>query len=413
MVLAGVPTAHPFYAEAVRRLAVSVYSLLLVGEVLWSAVFPLGPYYHDRFALDATQTGAIAAAASLAILVVSIPAGLLTDRIGARRMTIGAAAAVAASAAGHAVASSFPTLLAVRVLFGLGFGALWPAALAYLTGVADERLRARLLSSSIVVAGLGTTIGPVIGGLLTERYGLAVPFGATAAFAVAFLGLLLTGPDARPTQDEAMHLVTALRRLASEPLAIVGMLCMVLPGFVANTVHLLLPLRLHEQGVSDTRIGLALAAGAAVFFVTSMTTTALVTRAASLGAAASGMVAVAVIFTLPLLTTAPPALEGFLLVRAVPIAVLFTISVPLTNAGARRQGVAQAAVLGLMNMLWAVAAIAGPLAAGALDDHVGHAATWIIDVVLCLIVAGFTLRWRSREATSCAASASATIAADP
>jgi MFS family permease len=412
MVLAGVATAHPFYAEAVRRLAVSVYSLLLVGEVLWSAVFPLGPYYHDRFALSATETGAITAAASIAILVVSIPAGMLTDRIGARRMTIAAAVALTASAAGHALATSFVSLLAVRVLFGIGFGALWPASLAYLTGIADDRIRARLLSSSIVVAGLGTTIGPVVGGLLTERYGLGVPFGGAALFAAAFTALLIAGPPVAATHEEPVRLLTALARLTREPLAIVGMLCMVLPGFVANTVHLLVPLRLHEQGISDSRIGLALAAGAAVFFVASLTTTARGSSIATLGTAALAMAGVGVVFCLPLVTTSPDALYGFLLLRAPPIALLFTISVPLTAAGARRQGVGQGAVLGLMNALWAVAAIAGPLAAGALDDHVGHSATWVVDVALCLAVAAATVRWRVRDATSSGASATATSVAD-
>jgi MFS family permease len=368
----------------VRRALVSVYGLLLTGEVLWSAIFPLGPYYHDRFGLNATETGVIFAASGVAILVISLPAGLFADRVGARRLALASAALLTASAFGHAIARDFWTLLVVRAVFGIAFGALWPAALAYLTDLLPDERRARVLSASIVIAGVGTTVGPVFGGTLTERFGIVWPFSVGGVIIAALSLLLATAPRTRGAAVEHQPIVPALRRLRSTHLAVGGMLFMVLPGFVANTMHLLVPLRLHELGITDAAIGWGLSAGAMVFFFTSLGVTALGERAARLVVGGGVSLVLGALLLMPIISSAVVPLFVFLVLRAPLVAVLFTISVPLTVRGADRVGVGRGTVLGLMNALWAVAAISGPIAAGFLDDRVGRNATWLVDIAMCV-----------------------------
>jgi len=73
--------------------------------------------------------GALFAATSLATVLVSVPTGLLADRIGAQRLTAAAAALVTLSAVGQGLAPGFWTLLASRAAFGLAFGAIWTAGM--------------------------------------------------------------------------------------------------------------------------------------------------------------------------------------------------------------------------------------------------------------------------------------------
>jgi MFS family permease len=44
--------------------------------------------------------------------------------------------------------------------------------------------------------------------------------------------------------------------------------------------------------------------------------------------------------------------------------------------------------------VWAVAAIAGPVVAGLLSDHVGAAAPWVLNIALCGTVVGWAVRSR-------------------
>ncbi len=73
-----------------RRLLFSIYALILVDEVLLLALVPLAPTYRDELGLSKTETGALLGASGFATVFISIPAGILADRIGARRLTIAA-----------------------------------------------------------------------------------------------------------------------------------------------------------------------------------------------------------------------------------------------------------------------------------------------------------------------------------
>jgi nitrate/nitrite transporter NarK len=66
----------------VRRTLLSFYALILVGEVAWQSLVPLAPDLKESLGLDAARTGILLAAMPLAIVAISLPAGLATDRHG-------------------------------------------------------------------------------------------------------------------------------------------------------------------------------------------------------------------------------------------------------------------------------------------------------------------------------------------
>ena len=87
---------------------------VFVGEAMWSAIVPLVPAFAHRFALSPLQSGVLLASASVAILIVSIPAGMLGERLGARRVTLAAMAVLAVADAGQGLAGTYWELLAAR-----------------------------------------------------------------------------------------------------------------------------------------------------------------------------------------------------------------------------------------------------------------------------------------------------------
>ena len=86
-----------------------MYALILVGEFSWSAVVPLVPTFAQQLHLSQSTAGLLAGSTGLAVLVVALPAGMLADRYGARRLTLVSAALMSGSLIAHAA----PGLLAV------------------------------------------------------------------------------------------------------------------------------------------------------------------------------------------------------------------------------------------------------------------------------------------------------------
>lgn len=120
------PQVHLEWDGAVRLL-VTVYGLILVGELMWSAMVPLVPVFAHSLDLSTFEMGVLVSGTGAAVLVVSLPAGVLADRVGARRVAVAASFFLSLRLAGHALPSSFWSLLMSRVVFGVGFGGLWTA----------------------------------------------------------------------------------------------------------------------------------------------------------------------------------------------------------------------------------------------------------------------------------------------
>jgi MFS family permease len=373
----------------VPRLALLIYAVLLLGEMLWSSLVPLVPTYATRYELSSTESGVLVAAASVTILVVSLPAGLLADRLGARRLTVASAALVAVAGAAQGLAPGFAGLVAARAAFGVGFGGLWSAGVVLLAeSVAPER-RARALARVMLVAGLGTTLGPSFAGVAADRLGLAAPFVIAAALtALVTIALVLT-PAPATASTETASLRTALGRGGREPLLLGGIAFMTAGGVLANAINLLVPLELRDHGASAAEIGLAFSAASCVFMVATTTVARLGDRAARLGVGAAGCTAFAALLLLPIGTDAAVPLVAFLVLRAPLTALLFTISLPISVRGAERAAVGRGAVLGLLNAAWAATAVVAPPAAGAVRDALGNRAPWVGLLVVALGTAAF------------------------
>src|SRR5437764_2928668 len=90
-----------------RRTAFALYGLILLETVVWVALVPVAPTFARQLDLSKLETGAVLASASFATVVVSVPIGLLADRIGARALTIASAVVLTGSCVGQGLAADF------------------------------------------------------------------------------------------------------------------------------------------------------------------------------------------------------------------------------------------------------------------------------------------------------------------
>jgi len=156
-----------------------VYALFMVAGVAQAAIVPLLPRMSAHFGLSASQTALLLALPGLATLAVSVPSGIAADRFGARRVSLGAGALLCLAC----MAEAMPSLAAVlvgRTVFGIAFGMVWTSGMAWLADLNEARGGSGL-GPAVTLSSVGIMLGPAVGGVLAQQFGLGAPFAVIAA----------------------------------------------------------------------------------------------------------------------------------------------------------------------------------------------------------------------------------------
>jgi MFS family permease len=382
-----------------RSFRLLMYGLILASAAAQFALVPIMPVYAHRFGLSGFQQGLVLGATGLATLAVSVPAGTLSDRFGARRITLAAGLLMSSATLVQALAGGFPALLAARLAFGAGYGVVWTAGLCWL---ADAAGGPAALGGSVASAGVGGVAGPAASGALTQHLGLAVPLLAAAAgFAVitAALAALRVAPGPAATRRVA----GAGRRTATAAVKDSGVIgaaaAVVIAGLSTGTCALLVPAQLHAAGASSGQIGLDFAAAGILFAAGSALTAAAGRRAVNLAVMGAGMLAVTAALSLGVLSTAPMVIIVMLCAGTAARSVVWTISYPLAAAAADRRGIGLGAAIGLLNGIWAATAVLGPLAAGLTAERLGARPAFGLTEAACAaaLAVAVTAAWGARR----------------
>ncbi|MGI5269125.1 MFS transporter [Nonomuraea sp. CA-218870] len=138
--------------------------------------------------------------------------GNLGDRYGRLRLLMIGAAVFGAGSAGAAFAPNVELLIAFRALMGVAGATLLPSALAVLSELfPDPRRRARAIGIFAATFAAGFAIGPVVGGVLLERFWWGSVFLINLPVIALFL---LLGPvllrEARATRPGRVDALSVL-----------------------------------------------------------------------------------------------------------------------------------------------------------------------------------------------------------
>lgn len=148
-----------------------IFGLLSTSHFLLAMFFfgwgPLAPMLKGAMHIDNRQIGFIVSAMYFAMAVVSVPAGFLVDRYGARVMLILSVSLVGTAGTLLSVSSNYPVLFAVAALGGTGYGMINQITTKGLMCWFEPNQRATIMG----IKQTGVTVG---GSLI----GLYIPFCA-------------------------------------------------------------------------------------------------------------------------------------------------------------------------------------------------------------------------------------------
>ena len=129
--------------------------------------------------------------------------GRIADLFGARRMTLGGLALFTAASLLCGLSGDAATLLAGRSLQGLGAALMSPAALAAVMTLFTGASRGKALGVWSALAGAGSALGVVLGGVLTSEAGWRWVFTINVPIGVALLIAIPLVVPARPPSGAA------------------------------------------------------------------------------------------------------------------------------------------------------------------------------------------------------------------
>jgi MFS family permease len=251
-----------------QRLFVILNLSLVSGCVILgvSIISPVLPQYALSFSVPVALVGWAISAFALARVVTDIPAGLLADRFGKKKIMILGLVLIILSAIGAGLADTYAWLIFARIVGGIGSALYMTAGITWVVQLTAGKARGRYMSMYTGLVLAGTIFGPTIGGYTAARFGLNAPFFAWAALGVA--GLIATIPlrepvDSSQAERSKMNVKDILSVFSNRPFMLVN--CAVLAlfflriGVRSTLVPLFASLNL---GLSEDRIGILLTVAA-------------------------------------------------------------------------------------------------------------------------------------------------------
>ncbi|MEA3324093.1 MAG: MFS transporter [Euryarchaeota archaeon] len=165
------------YATFTTMLAIMIVATLL-------------PVYEVQMNASVGGLGVSLSAYFSARLLFQTPIGILSDRIGKRRMVAAGLSITAVLLLGMAHVTSVIQLFALMFIAGITSAAVNVPALASGADLASPGMVGQQMSLFPMASAIGMVIGPMLGGLFATQFGFASPFYICAGLMVA-VGVLI------------------------------------------------------------------------------------------------------------------------------------------------------------------------------------------------------------------------------
>jgi multidrug resistance protein len=235
-----------------------VSAAVFTDMMVYSLVIPVLPSYALSLGADELTIGVIFGVFSVALLVFSIPLGLLSDRTGRQPVMVAGMLSLAAATVVFAFSANIYVLIAARIIQGISGAATWSAGLALLADTYGPEERGEKLGFAMSVMSVGMLLGPVAGGLIYDHLGYTATFVIPAILAsvIGVLFLLGNAPYPGIVKTEGADFLKPVRKAPAVFIA-----CVAIIVFGAATFGLAepyMPVYLYQTfAASPTAIGLA------------------------------------------------------------------------------------------------------------------------------------------------------------
>jgi EmrB/QacA subfamily drug resistance transporter len=162
-----------------------------VTPFMGSATTVALPSIGREFSMDAVLLSWVATSYLLAAAIFLVPFGRLADIHGRKRIFLIGAAVLSAASLLVGLSTSAAMLVAARALQGIGSAMIFSTGLAILTLVFPVEQRGRVLGINVAAVYIGLSMGPFLGGFLTQNLGWRSVFLAVVPLGLVIIAFVL------------------------------------------------------------------------------------------------------------------------------------------------------------------------------------------------------------------------------
>ncbi len=141
------------------------------GPILLSGVTVALPTIGNELSMNAIELGWVNYAFNLTLVVCTLPLGRLADITGRKRMYTIGLLLFAVSTLLSTLSNSSLMFILLRVVQGASLAMVWGTSTALLSAAYPHNERGKVLGWNVAAVYVGVSIGPTIGGLLTQNFG--------------------------------------------------------------------------------------------------------------------------------------------------------------------------------------------------------------------------------------------------
>lgn len=162
-------------------------------------VVPLLPVYAHDLGASGVYIGLIFGAFSLSRTLFLPYFGRLSDRKGRKRIILPGLFAYSLISLAFAFSKDVPTLIVIRFFHGIASAMLMPVIQAYVGDITPAGREGTVMGCFNMSLFIGLSIGPLLGGVINDQFGMQVAFGCMGLMALIgfFLSLIFLPPTAR------------------------------------------------------------------------------------------------------------------------------------------------------------------------------------------------------------------------
>jgi multidrug resistance protein len=383
-----------------RAVAVALVTFATFTDmVAYSVAAPVLPDLSRKLGASPTMIGLLFASFGVTLLIVSMPMGAVSDRIGRKGPMVGGLVALAAATTLFAFADSLPWLFAARLAQGAADAVTWVVGFALVADLYDQEERGRVMGLVMSGTNFAFMIGPSIGGWLYESGGMRLPFLFVAALALAGAAAFLwLDVPIRRTAHETVPMGTVLRVPAVAACAA----AVVAASATISMLEPVLPLFLTARiGIGPARIGLIFGIGAVASTVLHPIYGRLVNRFGARRLTMIALVLVACVLPLLSFTSTFRSAIGLYVLAAASVALVITPSLAYMAEATAIAGVGSFGIgYGLYNMAWGAGLLSGPALGGFLYERVGFTRLMLAWSPVLVIVTLLLARVQSSTGTN-------------
>ena len=251
----------------------SICLVVFAADLVMGIIVPTFSLFATNMGASLALVGTLTGMSGIASIFASVPLGILSDRLGRKRVISAGMLFFALSSFLYTLVPDPVLLIPVRILASFGLVGVFMVGVAYVGDVSDGNERGLALGLYSTAMALGFTIGPFLGGMLAQRYG----YNATYRFSalVALIGFLVaavwiesdsgkTGSSnghaekerrSQPKANRQQSLITRFRAMVQNPKMGAASLANLGNNVAFTTIFSFVPLYAASLSIGDAAIG--------------------------------------------------------------------------------------------------------------------------------------------------------------